>query len=245
MLLTCDLGEGLDDVDSQIIPLIQLASIACGGHAGNLQTAQHCIGLALANHARIGAHPSYPDTTHFGRLSMPLSAEQLQVTLAQQLRFLQQACIAQGTSVAYVKPHGALYNDMMQRAEVYQSIVRAVAEFKQEYGLAHCELLIQAVPSREAFTAYAEQWGIHLLFEAFADRRYLENGLLSPRKHAGAVLDNPADIVEQVENIVSGFVITATGTRLPLNNAHCICLHSDNPSSLEAARRLQALSLTN
>ncbi|MBX2858178.1 MAG: 5-oxoprolinase subunit PxpA [Cellvibrionaceae bacterium] len=235
MRLTCDVGEGLDDVDRQILPLIDCASIACGGHAGDAATAQNCIVLALENRVAIGAHPSYPDRANFGRLSQDLSEAELCASLAEQLQFIHSLCCAHSTQVAYVKPHGALYNDMMQRPGIYQTVLRSVAAFKRRNQLAGCKLLIQALPQVDRFVRCASQFGIDLWFEAFADRRYLNNGLLSSRAEPRAVIGDPAAVVEQAQNIAEGFVVTLEGERLALDNVDCLCLHSDNPAALSAA----------
>ena len=67
LLLNADLGEGFA-YDADIMPLIDIANIACGEHAGNLSTVQRTIAMAVNEGVAVCAHPSYPDRKNFGRL---------------------------------------------------------------------------------------------------------------------------------------------------------------------------------
>src|ERR1700753_3294571 len=72
--LNCDMGEGMS-TDAGIFPFISSANIACGYHAGDAGTMRRTIGLAVQHGVAIGAHPSYPDRTNFGRVDIMETAE--------------------------------------------------------------------------------------------------------------------------------------------------------------------------
>ena len=55
--INADVGEGIGNED-QLFPLISSCNIACGGHAGNLETMLSVVRLAKKNNLKIGAHPS-------------------------------------------------------------------------------------------------------------------------------------------------------------------------------------------
>ena len=108
--INCDLGEG-GHYDQELMPLISACNIACGGHAGTLESMHQTVMLALENKVEIGAHPSYPDKENFGRISMEISAEDLKLSIVAQILSLKQIAEAEGGKLTHIKPHGALYND--------------------------------------------------------------------------------------------------------------------------------------
>ena len=122
MLLNCDLGESYGSwtmgMDEDVMPHIDQANIACGFHAGDPLTMRSTLALAARHGVSIGAHPAYPDLVGFGRRSMNLSADELIATVHYQVAALEGMALSQGLELAYVKPHGALYNDMMAKPEV-------------------------------------------------------------------------------------------------------------------------------
>lgn len=239
MLLNCDVGEHDDSaIDAQLMSYINQASIACGGHAGNAATMQATLALAKAHGVVVGAHPSYPDKANFGRVSMPAKPAHIGAVVAQQISGLGQLAEAMGMAVAYVKPHGALYNDMMRDQPLRLAVMAAVAQSPWPLTL-----IIQATPAAEQHRQEARQWALALQFEAFADRAYADNGLLVPRSEAGAVL-GAAALLQQAQQLLStGAVTTRGGHRLALP-ADTLCVHGDNPSALAAIQALHALMST-
>ncbi|NNG09241.1 MAG: lactam utilization protein LamB, partial [Arenibacter sp.] len=107
--INCDLGEGVDN-EVDIMPMISSCSIACGGHAGNLETMEKVVGLAKLNGVLVGAHPSYPDKENFGRVSISISAEALKNSIKEQIESLLVILKAKNMELNHIKPHGALYN---------------------------------------------------------------------------------------------------------------------------------------
>ena len=131
MKLNCDLGEFKNNNDADIMPLIDMANIACGFHGSDPVTIKNTIKLAHQHQVIIGAHPSYPDVENFGRQSMQLTQDELIANVQYQIGALQALCVAENTQVHYVKPHGALYNDMMKDLNLFNGICIAIAQLVQ------------------------------------------------------------------------------------------------------------------
>ena len=117
MLLNCDMGESYGPwekgADAQVMPLIDWANIACGGHAGDPGTMARTLALAAEHGVKPGAHPGYPDRRNFGRLRLDWPVESLILEIQAQIGALQAVATALGTPLNHVKPHGALYLAMM------------------------------------------------------------------------------------------------------------------------------------
>jgi len=238
MKLNADLGETLgcmSDSDRQLMPLLDQANIACGGHAGDLITMQETVAFAKQHKVSIGAHPSYPDFMNFGRITVDMPALELQQSIVDQVQTLQQVCISSGTQLSYVKPHGALYNDMMRDLSVMNTVMRAIVVLNSEL-----KLMIQATPDYENHRAFANLHGIELILEAFADRSYQANGLLTPRTVEGAVLSADGAVNQVHELIDSGYIRALNGStlRFPVDT---VCVHGDNPEALSVVQQIRAL----
>lgn len=236
MQLNCDLGEGLDHADKAIMPFIQQANIACGGHAGDTNTMARACSQALIHQVTIGAHPSYPDRTHFGRKSLSLPDDELRKSFVSQVQQLQEVCDKQNTRVRYVKPHGALYNDLLVNPALFELLLSTM---HSTFPL--MALMIQATPMQASHLAQAKEAGVPIWFEAFADRRYTETGVLQARGIEGAVLEESADVVEQATQLIKHKrVRNCANEWLPVE-ADSLCVHGDNPVALASVRQISAL----
>ncbi len=229
--LNADLGEGAAH-DRELLALVSSASISCGVHAGDADAMASAIRHALAHGVRIGAHPSFPDRANGGRAPMQPGFASLRNHLLYQLGALDALVRAQGTRLAYVKPHGALYNQAAADRQLAEDLVLVVQEFDPRLalmGLAGSEL------------GYAAgQAGLHFIPEAFADRHYSPSGALLPRSDARALLHDPQEALAQaLEIITDGFVTAVDGSRVPVQ-ADSLCLHGDTPEALLFARTLCA-----
>lgn len=224
MRINCDLGEGCGN-DAALMPLVDQASIACGGHAGDAETMRDTVRLAAEHDVEIGAHPSYPDRVGFGRRPMALAGPALQATLHEQVGMLMAIAGDAGVAVRYCKPHGALYHAMLTDAEVAGAVVDVTAA----HGLA------LVVPAWRAALVdrLANAAGVVLRSEVFADRAYDDNGALLPRTQAGAVLPASA-AAAQARELISGRLVTATGAVLPVA-ADTLCVHGDTPGAVVIA----------
>jgi len=229
MKLNCDLGEGLDQVDALVMPHIHMANVACGGHAGDAATMQRCISLALNYGVEIGAHPGYEDKHNMGRVSLSLGREALQSSFIDQVNALEEMCHESGTHITYIKPHGALYNDMMRDEAIFTAILEVCAKYYP-----NLPLLIQGSLDNDDNFFLAQQFSHYLMFEGFADRRYTDDGYLVPRSQNNAVLDKLEDIVEQAYQFAhNGGVFTESGQWLSIA-VDTICVHGDTPDAVSA-----------
>lgn len=237
LLLNCDLGESFGawsmGMDEAVMPYIDLANIACGFHAGDPLVIQNTLRLAKRHGVRIGAHPSYPDLMGFGRRSIHASAQEIHALIHYQVSALDGMAASAGLTLEYVKPHGALYNDMMAKATVRHAIMQAVSDFHRPLPL-----LLQATPDARHHREEAAKFGIELWFEVYADRCYDDDGSLLPRQQPDAIHDR-AKMLEQARQLATEHsVTTRNGHRLALQ-ADTICVHGDNPEAIDSVRTIR------
>lgn len=239
MLLNCDLGEsygswtmGLDD---QVMPFINQANVACGFHGGDPLTIRRTLSLAKVHKVTVGAHPAYPDLVGFGRRSMNLASEELAATLLYQVSALDGMARCEQLELSYVKPHGALYNDMMAKPEVRATIMQAIAAYHRPITL-----MLQATPNADLHREEASQHGIELLFEAFADRCYDNDGALLSRAKPGAVHGREKMLAQVRQLRDDGTVTTVDGHILALR-PDTLCVHGDNTEGVAAIEEIRAL----
>ncbi len=234
----CDMGEGMD-TDAIIMPFISSVNIACGYHAGDMDTMRRTIELALTNRVAIGAHPSYPDKDHFGRVDMldstphnTLRHEDIPAIIADQLGRLQKICSEFGTRLHHLKPHGALYNRAAWDGLLAGSICAAIVEFDRSilfYGLSGSEMENEA-----------GHYNLHFVNEVFADRSYTGKMDISRSRSlkANALIQEPAAAVRQALQLIrDGKVKTTTGKEIPLR-AETVCIHGDGPHASVFARSI-------
>lgn len=237
-LLNCDIGESFGawtmGGDAQVMPWIDCANIACGFHASDPSIMRKTVALALEHQVTIGAHPAYPDLVGFGRRSMNCSAQEVEDMLLYQIGALDGICRAEGGRVQYVKPHGAMYNDMMRAPAQLRAVFKAVAA----YG---SDLRLMLMASRDNSTAQAlsAEYGVPIWFEAFADRAYDPDGHLMSRSLPGAVHHDPETVIAQALTLARGKPLTASdGSALSLQ-VDTLCVHGDNQSSIAAVQRIR------
>lgn len=239
MKVNADIGESFGSWtmanDEAIMPLIDQANIACGYHAGDAVVIQQTIALAKQHNVEIGAHVSYPDLQGFGRRSMAIDSAELQAMIHAQIALLDGMSKCQQMLVTYVKPHGALYNDMMRDEAIFNSVLNAVASYPLDLSL-----VIQAAPIAEHYKNLASPKGVTIVAEAFADRAYLDSGLLAPRNMRNAVL-SVENALAQVKTLVEHqSVTTVSGQSLALQ-ADTLCVHGDSPSAINMCEQIRAL----
>ena len=221
--LNADIGEGWDD--AALLPYVQRASIACGGHVGDAVSMAQALELCARLGVKAGAHPSFPDRENFGRVA--LAAEDIERWVVEQVEALQVVAAQAGVALFHVKPHGALYNLAAHDAAAGRALTAAMGRFP---GLAL--IALAGAPLVEL----ARVRGIAVLEEAFADRRYLADGRLAPRSRAGAVIEDAGDAAAQARLIARGeTVATLDGGRLVVR-ADTLCLHGDRDGAARHAR---------
>lgn len=239
MLLNCDLGESYGSwtmgLDAEVMPHIDQANIACGFHGGDPLTIRRTLALAAEHGVSVGAHPAYPDLVGFGRRSMNLSTDEIIASLHYQVAALEGMALSHGLIIAHVKPHGALYNDMMAKKQVRSAIMQALASYHRPLPL-----MLQATPAATQHSAEAETLGVAVLFEAFADRCYDDDGSLLSRRKPGAVHNRERMLAQVAQLQAEGTIITVSGQPLALQ-ADTLCVHGDNLEGVQAIRDIRAL----
>jgi 5-oxoprolinase (ATP-hydrolysing) subunit A len=215
--LNCDMGE-LEDAEHEaaLMQYVTSANIACGAHAGNDAIMERTARLALDRGVRIGAHPGYPDRANFGRIQVPMTAEEIAQTVLEQIERLDAIVRRLGGEIVHVKPHGALYNVAVHDGDVARAIGTGVARWNSRipiFGLA-------ASPMLEVWRGM----GLPVAGEGFADRRYEPDGTLRSRKLPDALITEPWVAAEQAVRLARQ------------GNAQTICVHGDTPGAVEILR---------
>lgn len=225
--VNADVGEEVaGDGDGELLRLVTSASVACGFHAGDAHVMRATCAAAVREGVRVGAHVSYDDRDGFGRRELDLPAARIADDVVYQVGALLACARAEGATVRYVKPHGALYG----RANADPELARAVASAIDATGAA----LAVMTPPGSQLAAAAAALGLAVIAEGFADRGYAPDGALLPRSQAGAVLGPAAAAKQAVRLATLGEVTAAGGGRLALA-VGSICVHSDTPGALAVA----------
>lgn len=230
MLLNADLGEGVAG-EEQIVPYLHMASISCGAHAGDESSIRETLRLCAQYGVEVGAHPSYPDREHFGRVNMELSADQLFDTVREQLILFQRWALEEGIVVRYVKPHGALYNvSAVDRttARVIAEVIRSIDPSWSLMGLAGSVSLEEA-----------KAVGLRVSAEAFADRRYESDGRLCPRTDPRASIEAVKEVVEQVQDLCEEKRVRAVSGDWVRVDADVVCVHGDGKQAVTFTRSVR------
>lgn len=210
------------------MPLISSANIACGAHAGNLETMIETVELALRHNVAIGAHPGYFDLDDFGRRERDIGPGEAGGLVLLQLEQLHEVA---GTKLRHVKLHGALYNQVSRDRYLAEAVISDLVRLWPEVTL--------FALANSALARAAQERGMRVIEEAFADRTYLRDGSLTPRTRSDAVIADPQRAVDQVLRILrEGRVQTVDGTEIAVR-AGTVCLHSDTPNVVAFARALR------
>jgi UPF0271 protein len=233
--LNADLGESfgvwkLGD-DEAMLDVVTSANVACGFHAGDAATLARTCRAAAERSVRIGAQVSYRDLAGFGRRFIDTTPEDLTADVIYQIGALQALAHATGSTVSYVKPHGALYNTIVtnhDQARAVADAVHAVDPSLPVLGL-----------SGSAFFAAADEVGLRTVPEAFADRAYRSDGQLVSRRFPNAVLHDVAEIADRVSSMVTaGRVAAADGSTIPIT-VESVCVHGDSPGAVQIANAVR------
>ncbi|MEN1784942.1 MAG: 5-oxoprolinase subunit PxpA [Bacteroidota bacterium] len=227
--INCDMGEGMGNED-QLMPYISSCSIACGGHAGDLDSIKRVIGLAQQHQVKIGAHPSYPDRANFGRKTMSIPPDTLIDRIRAQLERFMTVAKEMDAICHHIKPHGALYNDIARDEALAQVFLTAIEVYKS---------IPLYVPYASVIQKAAEQQEFKVITEAFLDRRYHQNLQLVSRNATNALIQHPEQVFEQLNTIVNKRqVATVEGITVELQ-ACTFCIHGDTSEALKILVYLQ------
>ncbi|MDV7082586.1 LamB/YcsF family protein [Rhodococcus sp. IEGM 248] len=235
--LNSDLGESygawtLGD-DLAMLKLVTSANVACGFHAGDPATLLSTCSAASELTVRIGAQVGYHDLAGFGRRFIDIVPRDLTADVVYQIGALDGLAQVSGSAVAYVKPHGALYNAIVHHREQARAVVAAVRAYDET-------LPVLGLPG-SVFLEEAEKAGLRTVTEAFADRAYTPEGTLVPRTTDGSVLHDPAVVAERVRRLVVDHTLEAVDGTVLTVTAESVCVHGDTPAAVEMATAIRSL----
>lgn len=233
--LNCDLGESFGSyklgLDEEVISYISSANIACGFHAADPLVMDYTVKLAKAAGVSIGAHPGFPDLVGFGRRNMNVSPKEAKAMVQYQIGALDSFCRAQGIKMQHVKPHGALYNMAGKDLKLAEAICEGIYEVNPE-------LILLALSGSEMINA-AQNIGLKVAREAFADRAYEEDGSLVARTKEGAMITDEEVAIKRVIKMIKENKVTAiTGKDIPIK-VDSICVHGDGAKALEFVKKIK------
>jgi len=230
LFLNADVGEGMRN-DTELMPYLTYANIACGGHFGTNETILKTIQLAGINSVKVGAHPSYPDPERFGRKSLEISREALEESLKKQIDLFLEQCELAAVKMNHIKLHGALYNDVFNSKELTLWFLGFI---KNNYPNTIVFVPIASVP------LIPEESQKIVMIEAFADRNYNADLSLVSRSNSKAILGSIKKVITHVSSIINNQIITIGGEKKTCS-ADTLCIHGDHPLAIEIAKKVSEL----
>lgn len=220
--INADLGEG-SEFDAQIMPLISSCSIACGGHFGNEKSIRESIRLAKSHGVKIGAHPSFPDKKNFGRKFLEISPKALIQSLLNQINIFQKIAKEEGIEIHHIKPHGALYNQGANKAEIVKVMVESFLSLSDKPKI---YLQNNSILHQEIIGVFPVK------LEAFIDRVYIDKSTLLDRSQANSLIQDPKKAWEQLYGIYDAQETTNADGKLIQLKADTFCIHGDQSNAV-------------
>jgi UPF0271 protein len=212
--LNADLGEGVTD-DRGLLQVVTSANVACGYHAGDAAVMQAVCAAAAARGVAVGAQVSYRDRENFGRVARDVPFTLLVEQVTDQVVTLDGIARSEGTRVAYVKPHGALYHRVVDDEEQARAVLAAAGA-----------LPVLGLPP-SVFVRLAGQEGRAAYREGFPDRGYDGTGRLLPRGRPGALVEDPDEVAERAVRMARSGEVAS------------VCVHGDSPGAVTTAWRVR------
>ena len=233
--LNSDMGESfgrwaLGD-DTALLGVVSSANVACGFHAGDPAGMLRTVGYAAAHGVTVGAHVAYRDLAGFGRRYVDETPEDLAADVIYQIGALKALAQVAGTTVRYVKPHGALYNTIAHDQRQATDVIEAVKAIDPSLAL----VVLAGAP----LVAWAQAAGLTVIQEAFADRAYTPQGTLVSRREPGAVLHDEQLVAQRMLRLVQEGVVQAIDGSETRVQADSICVHGDSPGAVAMARAVR------
>ena len=229
----CDMGESFGmykmGFDEEVIKHITSANIACGFHAGDPNWMRTTVKLAEEHGVAIGAHPSFPDLAGFGRRSMNASALEVKNDVIYQMGALR--AFTGAKNLQHVKPHGAMYNMAVDDKDLAMAICEAALEVDSN-------VVLLALAGSQWINV-AQDMGLRVGREIFADRALNPDGTLVSRSKDGSVIHDTQEVVDRsLRMVTEGKAIAITGEVIDVA-ADSLCLHGDTPGAVEMAEALK------
>ena len=210
--LNADLGEEVTD-DAALLAVVTSANVACGYHAGTAAIMRAVCEEAAVRGVSVGAQVSYADRENFGRVAREVPHDVLREQVAEQVGVLASIAGESGTSVRYLKPHGALYHRVIDDEAQAAAVLAGSGD-----------LPVLGMPG--ALRAQAVAQGRVVYREGFPDRGYGADGRLLPRGEPGAVVETESEIVAQALALAA--------------RVDSLCLHGDSPGAVRHASAVRA-----
>lgn len=234
--LNADLGEGLGlwrmTDDEALLQIVTSANVACGFHAGDPTQMLTVCRLAADAGTSVGAHVSYRDLVGFGRRFVDVDPAELTADVLYQLHALDGVARSAGTTLRYVKPHGALYNAIVHHEQQARAVVAALQLFGRE-------LPVMGLPGARWLEMAAAE-GMRVVHEAFPDRAYTPDGRLATRGTPGAKIEDPPTVAERAVRMARDREIVALDGSVITVEADSLCVHGDSPTAVHTAGAVRA-----
>jgi len=230
--LNADVGEGMIN-DEALMSYLTYANIACGGHFGDVESITKTIGIAKEKGVKIGAHPSYLDKENFGRKSMRVDQQELELLLKIQIDRVVYIAKTQNIDMHHVKLHGALYNDVFANENLIDWFLNWISK-----NYKTIKVFVPIGAKKYIDIKYKNI----VIYEAFADRNYNNQLQLISRNYNNASIEEPGIALKHVENMfLKNILNTIEGGTYKIE-ADTFCLHGDNPNVLNIADEIYQLN---
>ena len=233
--INCDLGEKSkhhsNKYDPDLLEIVNSANIACGYHAGDIETMNEVVQISKKNDVSIGAHPSFNDPENFGRKRMNLPSTEIRKLIIEQYEILEKISVQHELNVTHIKPHGALNNMACEDIELSTILAKTIKDIDKN--------LIYLVPTGSKMEIAAKKYDMRIACEIFADRNYEDDGNLVSRSKSYALITDPEKAKKHVLNMVKNQAINChSGKQIPCE-IDSVCIHGDNMSSLSTAKQVR------
>ena len=230
--LNCDMGESFGIYkagnDEDIMPLIDIANVACGFHASDPNHMRKTVELAKKHGVKVGAHPSFPDLQGFGRREMKMPRQEIKSMIMYQVGALKSFLDEQNMPLNHIKPHGSLYVMAAKDEDMAHAI--AVETFNVSvFGMANtCHEKV-----------YKKERGLNFIAEFYADLDYDENGKLVIAKGKNAEYDSKIATDRVLRALSENKVTNTIGKDIDIG-CDTICVHSDTPNAVEIIKGIKS-----
>jgi UPF0271 protein len=231
LFINSDMGEsfGLHSFgnDEILMPLINVANVACGFHSGDPSAMDATVNLAKQHNVLVGAHPGLPDLVGFGRREMKLTPDEVESIIRYQVGALVAFLEKYSLPLNHIKPHGSLYGMLARDEELMLGAVKVAKTYDVPiFGIAG-----------SAHQRVAEREGVRFMGELYVDLNYnAEGGLIILRRPEHTDPERAAERVRRV--LKDGIVLADDGTELTIP-FESVCVHSDTPNAPEVARAVR------
>lgn len=233
--LNSDIGESFGSyvlgLDEEVIKHVTSVNIACGWHAGDPIIMEKTLKEAIKNGVAVGAHPGYPDLLGFGRRNMDISPKEARAYMIYQLGALNGFASANGIKIQHMKLHGAFYNTASINPELAEEVINGILDVDKD--------IILLALSGTYIAKRAQEKGLRVAQEVFADRAYNEDLTLVNRKLPGAVIHDSEQAINRIKKmLVDGKIESINGKEIDIV-ADSICVHGDNPQAVSFVKEIK------